>query len=299
MSTAAPWTVGRLLQWTADYLKDRGAEAPRLDAEILLAQALGCQRIQLYTTYEDVPKEEQRTAFRELVRLRAEGTPVAYLVGRREFYSLSFQVGPGVLIPRPETELIVVTVLDLAKQLHTASAGGAGEAPPRIADVGTGSGILAVTLAKHLPLAQVVASDTSKAALEIAAANARQHGVADRVEWIECDLMAAIESGPSFDFIVSNPPYISAAEYEKLSRDVKNFEPREALLAGPKGTEVIERLIPQAAQRLRPGGHLLIEISPMIHGVVQALLAAAPGLQPGPTVKDLARLPRVVQARKL
>ena len=116
MSTAAPWTVGRLLQWTADYLKGRGADSPRLDAEVLLAEALGCQRIELYTSFEDVPPEDKRTAFRELVRRRAEGMPVAYLVGRREFYSLSFQVAPDVLIPRPETELIVVTLLDLAKQ---------------------------------------------------------------------------------------------------------------------------------------------------------------------------------------
>ncbi len=144
-----------------------------------------------------------------------------------------------------------------------------------------------------------MATDTSQAALRIAAENARKHGVAERVEFIECDLLAGIGVEPRFDFIVSNPPYVSAAEYEKLPRDVKNFEPREALLAGPKGTEVIERLISQAAERLRPGGHLLIEISPMIHTAVQALLAAAPGLQSGPTVKDLARLPRVVQAKRV
>ena len=162
--------------------------------------------------------------------------------------------------------------------------------------MGTGSGILAVTLAKHLPAAEVMATDTSKVALEIAGENARRHGVAERVQWIECDLLAGIEAKPQFDFIVSNPPYVSAAEYEKLPQDVKDFEPREALLAGPKGTEAIERLVLQAAERLRPGGHLLIEISPMIHSAVQALLAAAPSLQPGPTVKDLARLPRVVQA---
>jgi release factor glutamine methyltransferase len=299
MSTAAPWTVGRLLQWTADYLKGRGADSPRLDAEILLAEALGCQRIQLYTAFDDVPQEEKRAAFRELVSQRAEGTPVAYLVGRREFYSLSFKVGPGVLIPRPESELIVVTLLDLAKQLLSCSGRGAGgEGPLRIADAGTGSGVLAVTIAKHLSSAQVVATDTSKVALEIARENARRHGVAERVQWIECDLLSAIPVEPALDFIVSNPPYVSTAEYEKLPRDVKNFEPREALLAGPKGTEVIENLILQAAERLRPGGHLLIEISPMIHAAVQALLAAVPGLQPGPTVKDLARLPRVVQAKK-
>jgi len=291
MSTAAPWTVGRLLQWTADYLKGRGADSPRLDAEILLADALCCQRIQLYTAYEDVPPEEKRTAFRDLVRRRAEGTPVAYLVGRREFYSLNFKVGPGVLIPRPETELIVVTLLDLARQRS-------GPAPLTIADVGTGSGILAVTLAKQLPTARVVATDKSKVALQFAADNARQHGVTERIELIECDLLSALAAEPTFDFIVSNPPYVRTAEYEKLPRDVREFEPREALFAGPKGTEIIEPLVLQAAQRLRPGGHLLIEIGPAIHDAVRGLLAAVPGLRPGPTVKDLARLPRVVQAEK-
>jgi release factor glutamine methyltransferase len=262
-----------------------------LDAEILLAEALHCQRIQLYTAFEEVPGEEQRTAFREFVKQRAEGTPVAYLVGRREFYSLSFKVRPGVLIPRPETELIVVTLLDLAKQ--------SGIAAPAIADVGTGSGILAVTLAKHLPAARVVATDSSPAALETAAENAAQHDVAARIEFRQCDLLSGIAAAPALDFIVSNPPYVSTAEYEKLPRDVKNFEPREALLAGPKGTEVIERLLPQAVERLRPGGQLLIEISPMIHGAVQELLAATAGLEPGATVKDHARLPRVVQAKRV
>ena len=121
---AEPWTVGRLLQWTADYLKGHGSESPRLDAEVLLAEALGCQRIELYTTFDDVPGEQRRTAFRELVRRRAEGTPVAYLVGRREFYSLSFRVTPDVLIPRPETELLVVAVLDLERQRGQGSGAG-------------------------------------------------------------------------------------------------------------------------------------------------------------------------------
>lgn len=301
MSSAAPWTVGRLLQWTTDFLKQRGADSPRLDAEILLAEALGCQRIQLYTAFEEVPSEQQRTAFRELVKRRADGTPVAYLVGRREFYSLSFQVRPGVLIPRPETELIVVTVLDLVKRPSPPALlpEGEGSQFPLIADVGTGSGIVAVTLAKHLPAARVIATDTSTAALEVAAENARQHGVAERVEFVQCDLLSGADAATTFDFIVSNPPYVSAAEYEKLPRDVKCFEPREALLAGPKGTEVIQRLLPQAVERLRPGGHVLIEISPTIHGTVQELLAATPGLQPGATVKDLARLPRVVQAKRV
>jgi release factor glutamine methyltransferase len=300
------WTVGRLLQWTTDYLKGRGADSPRLDAEVLLAEALGCKRIELYTAFDQTPKDEQRTAFRELVRRRAEGTPVAYLVGRREFYSLSFKVGPGVLVPRPETELLVVALLDLAKPRRAgtppADGAAAGELDPRaslaIADVGTGSGVLAVCAAKYLPGARVTAIDASPAALEIAAANAAAHGVAERIEFVNSDLFAALPAQRRFDHILSNPPYVSAAEAATLPREVKDFEPREALVAGPKGTEVIERLIPQAAQRLNPGGHLLIEISPMIHDAVLNLLAAEPRLEPGPTIKDLARLPRVVQGKR-
>lgn len=300
MSSAEPWTVGRLLQWTADYLKGHGSDSPRLDAEVLLAEALGCQRIELYTTFDDVPGDERRTAFRELVRRRAEGTPVAYLVGRREFYSLTFRVTPDVLIPRPETELLVVESLDLVKEGPGTSVPGvlAATANPAIADIGTGSGIIAVCLAKHLPTSRVTAVDLSPAALAVARDNAAQHGVADRIEFIESDLFAAVPVDRQFDFVVSNPPYVSASEMEKLAPDVRKFEPHMALLAGPKGTEVIERLIPQAAERLRPGGHLLMEISPTIHDSVRKLLEADDRFELGPTIKDLARLPRVVQARK-
>jgi release factor glutamine methyltransferase len=296
--SSEPWTVGRLLQWTVDYLKGHGSDSPRLDAEVLLAEALGCQRIELYTTFDDVPSEGQRTAFREFVRRRAEGTPVAYLVGRREFYSLSFRVTPDVLIPRPETELLVVAVLDLAKTGLGTSVPGVSPANLSIADVGTGSGVIAVCLAKHLPTSRATAIDVSPAALAIARENAKQHGVSDRIEFVESDLFAAVPSDRQFDFVVSNPPYVTTAEFEKLAPDVKKFEPRAALLAGPKGTEVIERLIPRAAERLRPGGHLLMEISPTIHDAVQKLLAADGRFELDPTIKDLARLPRVVQAKR-
>jgi release factor glutamine methyltransferase len=296
MSTAEPWTVGRLLSWTADYLKAHGSESPRLDAEVLLAEALGCQRIDLYATFEDVPGEERRTAFRELVRRRAEGMPVAYLVGRREFYSLSFRVTPDVLIPRPETELLVVATLDLAKAGLGTSV--PSQAPLSIADVGAGSGIIAVCLAKHLPTIRVTAIDLSPAALAIARKNAKQHGVADRIEFVESDLFAAVAADGQFDFVVSNPPYVTAAEFEKLPPDVRKFEPRMALMAGPKGTEVIERLIPQAVERLHLGGHLLMEVSPMIHDAVCSLLKSNGHFELGPTIKDLARLPRVVQATR-
>ena len=316
MSTSEPWTIGRLLQWTVDYLKGHGSESPRLDAEVLLAEALGCQRIELYTRFDETPSDAMRTAFRELVRRRSEGTPVAYLVGRREFYSLSFRVTPDVLIPRPETELLVVAALDLAKtkgkgrglgtsvpsELPSEVPNDEGSGIPNqqifIADVGTGSGIIAVCLAKHLPHCRVTAIDVNRAALDVAAGNAKQHGVADRIEFVQSDLFAAAPPERRFDFIVSNPPYVAEAEMERLAPDVRKFEPRVALLAGPRGTEVIESLIPQAAERLLPGGHLLMEISPMIHDTVRRLLEADSRFDLGPTIKDLARLPRVLQARR-
>ncbi len=292
MPQTEAWTIGRLLQWTTGYLKDRGADSPRLDAEVLLAQALGCQRIELYTTFDQVPEEAARTAFRELVRRRAEGTPVAYLVGRREFYSLPFRVTPDVLIPRPETEFLVIRLLDLA-QLQSPAAG-----DWAIADVGTGSGIIAVCAAKWLEKSRVTALDISPAALRVAQGNATDHGVADRINFVESDLLSALPAQPRFDFIVSNPPYIAEHEMAGIARDVRDFEPRLALVAGPRGTEVIERLIGQAAERLVPGGWLLMEISPQLDAAVRDLLAADARYEVGPTAKDLAGLPRVVQARR-
>jgi release factor glutamine methyltransferase len=287
-----PWTIGRLLTWTTDFLKQQNAEMPRLDAEVLLAAARGCRRIDLYTAFDQVADEATREAFRELVRRRAEGTPVAYLVGHKEFYSLSFRVTPDVLIPRPETELLVVRLLDLVK--------GRGPADQKvsIADVGTGSGIIAVCAARHLPEARLTAVELRPEALEVARANAADHGVAGRIEWIESDLFAAVPAARSFDFVVSNPPYVSLAEFDKLHPTVKNYEPRPALVAGPCGTEVIERLVPQAAERLLAGGWLLIEVSPMIEPAVRELLAANATLELAPTIKDLAGLPRIAQARK-
>ncbi len=291
MSDADPWTIGRLLQWTAEYLKSHGSDSARLDAEVLLAHALEQPRIALYTAFDEAPSDEARGAFRELVRRRAEGTPVAYLVGYREFYSLRFQVTPDVLIPRPETEHLVIALLDLARARREPSA-------LEIADVGTGSGIIAVCAAKHLPAARVLAIDRSGPALAVARGNAETHGVADRVEFHEGDLFDGVTAEPQFDFVAGNPPYVADAEFDQLAREVREHEPREALLAGKRGTEVIERLVPEAARRLKAGGHLLLEISPMIHDAACDLLRAEPSLRLEPTIKDLARSPRVVHACK-
>lgn len=282
------WTVGRLLTWTTDWLGTKGAEAPRLDAEVLLAHVRGCPRIALYTAFDTPVADAERARFRELVKRRGEGEPVAYLVGSREFFSLPFTVTKDVLIPRPETEGLVVRALDLLKDA----------AAPRIIDVGTGSGAIAVTLAKQLPRAMIVATDIAPAALAVAKANAERHGVADRIELVECDLLADPRAAGPWDVIVSNPPYVREDEYPALPRDVRDHEPKSALVAGPTGVEIVARLAREAAERLAAGGWLLVEIGPSTVVAAEAALASQPGLTAGPTLKDMAGLPRIVQARR-
>jgi release factor glutamine methyltransferase len=319
-----PWTIGRLLTWTVEYLGRHGAENPRLDAEVLLAHARACKRIDLYAAYGELADEQTRTAFRELVRGRAAGTPVAYLVGHREFYALDFEVTPDVLIPRPETEHVVVALLDQAKERvavvrgspdpalapteglqdestkpeiePTASTGD--QLQLEIADVGTGSGILAVCAAKYLVNSHVIAIDISPRALAVARRNAERHSVADRIEFLEGDLLAAVPAEQQFDFIVSNPPYVSTAEMVALAADVREHEPEIALHAGEHGTDVIVRLVAQSAARLKPGGMLIMEVSPMIAANVEQLIRDTSVLEPGPTIRDLAGHPRVVQATR-
>jgi release factor glutamine methyltransferase len=287
-TTTDAWTVGRLLTWTTDFLKGKEADSPRLDAEVLLAHARGCKRIELYTAFEEEPTEAVRTAFRELVGRRAKGTPVAYLVGQREFFSLNFEVTPDVLIPRPETESLVVRAIDLAK-------GQGGEL--RIADVGTGSGIIAVTMAKQVKKAQVMAIDISPAAIEVAKRNAEKHGVAERVQFVESDLLSNVADS-KFDLVLSNPPYVATDEMATLQADVRNHEPHLALDGGKYGTEIIERLIPQAAERLNRGGWLLIEVGAENAGRVEELVRGNTSFELAETIKDIANLPRVVQAKR-
>ncbi len=287
-----PWTVGRLLNWTVEYLGKHGAENPRLDAEVLLAHARHCKRIDLYTAFGESASDETRTEFRELVKRRATGVPVAYLVGHREFYSLDFEVNSDVLIPRPETELLVVTLLDKIKE----RAGGSGGIS--IADVGTGSGIIAICAAKYVPAARIKAIDLSGAALAVARRNAEKHGVAERIEFVESNLLSAEPADASFDFIVSNPPYVSTSEMTELAIDVREHEPELALCAGERGTDLIAPLIEQAARLLKPGGAVLIEISPIISTAVESLIGTRPSLELGPTIKDLAGHARIVQAMR-
>ena len=282
------WTVGRLLTWTTEWLTGKGSDSPRLDAEVLLAHVRGCSRIALYTAFDEPVDEAGRARFRGLVKRRGEGEPVAYLVGSREFFSLALAVSPAVLIPRPETEGLVVRAIDLCRPLES----------PRIADVGTGSGAIAVALAKHLPKARVVATDISGDALDVARGNVTRHGFDGRIELIACDLLDAPAAAGPFDCIVSNPPYVREDEFAGLPRDVRDHEPKGALVAGPTGVEVVERLVAAAESRLAPGGWLLVEIGPSTSVAAEALIRRHSGLVPAPTLADIAGLPRIVLARK-
>lgn len=290
-ATTEPWTVGRLLNWTTDFLRGKGADSPRLDAEILLAHARGCQRIELYTAFDTEPPEAERSEFRELVSRRAKGTPVAYLVGYREFFSLEFEVTPNVLIPRPETEQLVVRALDLVKEIQSAD-------PIQIADVGTGSGNIAVCVAKHCPNCQIMAIDVSPAALDVARRNAERHGVSGRIEFLEGDLLTPLAASQRFDMVLSNPPYVADHELAELPPDVRDHEPRLALDGGAGGTEVVERLIPQAAERILSGGWLLMEVGAPHATQVENLLSESVDFERYETIADVACLPRVVQAQR-
>jgi release factor glutamine methyltransferase len=281
------WTVGRLLDWTGKYLAEKGSESPRLDTEVLLAHALQCKRIDLYTRHDEEVGDESRQVFKVLVRQRVEGCPVAYLVGRKEFYSLEFEVDRSVLIPRPDTETVVEECLRLAK----------GVAEPAVLDVGTGSGCLAVAVAKYCKQARVTAVDVSGQALAVAGRNAAKHGVAERVRFLQGDLYAPLADGERFDFILSNPPYIPHDDIARLAAGVRDYEPHTALDGGRDGLEVLGRLVEGAPARLKPGGYLVVEIGAPQEAPARQRIEAQPGFELAKTVRDSAGHPRVLRAR--
>jgi release factor glutamine methyltransferase len=279
------WTVRRLLEWTEEFLRRKAVESPRLEAQILLAHVLGCKKIDLYVCHDEEPSEDRRTAFREMIKKRAEGMPVAYLVGHREFYSLEFAVSPAVLIPRPETETLVMEALRRLKPMPA----------PRVLDLGTGSGAIAVAIAKQHRSAVLTAVDVIAAALDVASGNARRHGVSDRIAFIEGDLFAPI-AGQLFDMIVSNPPYVADREFPSLDAGVRNFEPQTALAGGVDGLDFYRRIADHASTHLVPGASLLVEIGATQESAVRELFAKH--LEPGPSFKDAAGRPRVVSATR-
>jgi release factor glutamine methyltransferase len=279
------WTVLDLLRWTTDHFASRGIDTPRLDAEVLLAYALECDRLSLYLEYEKPVEEPERAQFRELVQRRAdERIPVALLTGTREFWSLSFEVTPDVLVPRPETETLVTAALE---RLPDA------EAELRVLDVGTGSGAVALALATERPKARVVATDLSAAALAVAGRNAERLGLADRVAFAQGDLFEPL-AGERFDLVISNPPYIGRGEADSLAPELRH-EPESALYAGADGLEVLRRLVAEASDHLEAGGVLALEIDPRQAPALLQLCTDA-GLRDVRVHRDLAGRERAVSA---
>ncbi|MFP6623210.1 MAG: peptide chain release factor N(5)-glutamine methyltransferase [Myxococcota bacterium] len=287
MSEEKSWTILELLRWTTEHFAEQGIETAKLDAECLLAHALGMKRLQLYVDFEQTSGSEERARFRELVVRRArDRVPVSQLVGKKEFWSLELDVSRDVLSPRPETETLVEAVL---ARLPDPSG------KYKILDLGTGSGAIALALARERPAAQVTATDISPEALQIARSNADKLQVSERLRFVEGDLLGAVP-GEQFDVVVSNPPYVARRDAERLPPELAH-EPEVALFGGEDGFAVSSRLVGEVQDGLVPGGAFAIEVAPdQAERTAEECRQA--GLEEIEILRDLARRPRVVAARK-
>ena len=284
------WRVVDLLDWTVGYFQQHGIPNPRLDAEVLLAHLLEKTRLQLYLHFEMPVFQEHLTPFRELIKKRIAHTPVSYLTNRKEFMSLDFYVDERVLIPRPETEQLVETILTTKT-----------ENPQRLLELGTGSGVIATSLALQQPEWEIVATDISEPALTVAQKNAETHACTEQIKFLSGDLFEPIEAintngNTRFDWIVCNPPYVKNTERDTLSPDVRDYEPEIALFAGDDGLVVIRRLIAEAPKHLAPGGKLIFEIGERQADSVRALINAESTYCTYQLFKDYAEKERIVLA---
>ncbi len=282
------WTTRRLLAWMADHFARHTIDNPRLSAEMLLAHVLGVKRLQLFMDPDRPANDLERAALRSLVERASQHEPVDYLVGQAPFFSMMFDVTPDVLIPRPSTETIVEHVLQHARRTP-------GFRSPRIVDICTGSGAIAIALAKHLESAAIVATDISEAALAIAKQNAQKHGVADRIEFHLGDLTEPL-GNRAFHYMVSNPPYISDAEWLDVEPNVKNFEPTLALRGGSDGLDIIRQLLTTAHDHIERPGQLVIEFAASQKNAILKLAEKTPGFANAHILADHEQLPRILVA---
>jgi release factor glutamine methyltransferase len=286
-----PWTILKIIQWTTQFFSSRGIGQPRADAEVLLAHVLGLERIQLYLNYDQPLKPEELAAYRQAIQRRAAREPVQYITGHQEFWSMELEVSPAVLIPRPETEILVERALAVLAQT-------AGEAP-LIWDVGTGSGAIAIALAYEIPTLRAIASDLSPAALAVARRNSVRHGVAQRIHLVAMDLFSGLGSARKcFDLIVSNPPYIANSEMRGLAPEIVNAEPCTALIGGPQGLTILRGLLEGAWGLLKPGASLLMEIGHHQAALLAAELETNSHYDDVTFINDYAGIARVLEARR-
>ncbi len=289
-----PWTVRRLLEWTTGFFTKKEVDSPRLSAELLLSHVLKQPRIKIYTDYERVLGEHDLSAFRSLVKRAAEHEPIAYLTGKAHFFSLEFDVSPGVLIPRPDTETLVESAISYARSVP-------GLEVPRVLDLCTGSGCIAAAMAKSLPTAVVLAIDKSERAVAVARKNMESLGLAGRVT-VECgDLfapLAEVVDAQPFDLIVANPPYIPSNQIAGLDRTVKDYEPVEALDGGLDGLTLHRRILHEGLDRLTPAGRVYLEIAFDQADAALDAAAAIAGWADARVLKDYAGNSRVLTLRK-
>jgi release factor glutamine methyltransferase len=283
-----PWSIKRVLAWATDDFKRRGNKSARLDAELLLGEALGLDRIKLIVEAERPLAEGELGRYRDLIKRRRVGEPIAYILGRREFFALPMRVDRRVLIPRPDTEILVETALNATRAEHLYG---------RMLDLCTGSGCVAIAFAKERPTWRVTAVDLSPDAASVARENVQRAGVVHNLAVLEGDLFAALPAGSVFELITANPPYIPSADIAGLDADVRDFEPRLALDGGADGLDVTRRLVSEAMRYLSPGGLLALEGGfDQAPALVQLLETA--GFSEIARAKDLAGIERVVSGRK-
>ncbi len=287
--TEEVWTPLKLINWTKDYFQRKGIEDPRLEAELLLAHALGWKRIELYSRFEQAVPPDRLSVFREMVKRRGAHEPAQYIIGSVEFCGLDFKVDRRALIPRPETEIILDVLATLVKP----------DEAPLLVDIGTGSGCIAVTAAARFPGARVVACDVSAEALSLAGENAGRHEVGGHIEFREGDFATALaDLAGAVDVAMANPPYVSEGELAGLAPELREHEPRVALVSGPAGTEVQERMLDFAPALLKPGGHFVMEIGFGQAARVRQMAAERGALELLRFEKDHAGIDRTAVIRK-
>lgn len=284
------WTIKSLLRWATCTLQQQGIETARLDSEVLLAHTLNTDRLYLYLHYDKPLLPSEYHPFYSLLRRRAAHEPLAYIMGKKEFWSLEFVVTPGVLIPRPETEILVEQAIRLLRERLPV------KTPLWVLDIGTGSGNIAISIANEVKECLVIALDCSASALSCAKQNALRHGVASRIDFVQGDLFEPLRSSDRpFDLIVSNPPYVSTTAWETLSPDIKDYEPLTAIAGGRDGLEYLRSILLQAHRYLSPGGSLLLEFGEG-HGITLLEICRQQGFYPVSLVKDYSGIERVLIA---
>ena len=285
-----PWTILKLLHWTTDYFKRNTVAEPRASAEVLLAHLLSEDRLFLYLNYDRPMETEELTAFRTFVKRRIAGEPSQYITGMQEFWSLPFRVSPDVLIPRPETEVLLETVLEFL---------GSPDPEVSVVDLGTGSGAIAVALARELRVINLVATDSSMAAVKLAQENALMNQIDSKIHFVCADMFSAFSStSAKFTVVATNPPYVSHAEFSKLSPEIRDYEPRYALDGGPDGLAAIRRIIKEAPTVLSPKGALIMEIGADQAESVSALVKDSRHYESYRIIRDYSGLDRVLLAVK-